>query len=360
ISMFNNKLVARLNWYEATDENSPAAIASTVTGRTVRIDNSSGLDWARKVVRVRNGQNPAATDFDNNTTNPLTAQMASEIQALWGLPYALDERWPAFGGPQGTSTNISKGKELQLTYNPTRSWTMKLTVGQQFATYQKALGELSEWIAYRKPKWEAMVAPDLQTEYTLANGNKMYLGKYWTGYGFSGDAGSNTTGQTGSPSATYASIVEPGLFQLISQQGAKSPNLREWSSTLLSSYNFSQGRLKGLGLGGSLRWQDRAVAGYYGETNPARYAHPAAGESSIVYPDLARPIYLPAETHIDLWVSYTRKVFSDKVRMKLQLNVRDVTEGGGLQPILFNMDGSAAQYRIKDPRTYFATTTFDF
>ncbi|MEO7413627.1 MAG: TonB-dependent receptor [Opitutaceae bacterium] len=360
ISMFNNKLVARLNWYEATDENSPAAIASTVTGRTVRIDNSSGLDWARKVVRVRNGQNPSATDFDNNTNNPLTAQMAAEIQALWGLPFALDERWPAFGGPQGTSTNISKGKELQLTYNPTRSWTMKLTVGQQFATYEKALGELSAWIAFRKPQWEALVAPDLQTEYTLANGNKMYLGKYWTGYGFSGDAGSNTTGQTGSPSATYASIVEPGLFQLISQQGAKSPNLREWSSTFLSSYNFSQGKLKGLGVGGSLRWQDKAVAGYYGETNPARYAHPSPGQSAIVYPDLARPIYLPAETHIDLWVSYTRKAFADKVRVKVQLNVRDITESGGLQAILFNADGSPAQYRIKDPRTYFVSTTFDF
>jgi hypothetical protein len=360
ISMFKNKLVARLNWYEATDENSPAAIASTVTGRTVRIDNSSGLDWARKVVRVRNGQSPSDPNFDNNTVFPLTDAMATEIQALWGLPFSNTERWPAFGGPQGTSTNISKGKELQLTYNPTRSWTMKLTVGQQFATYQKALGELSEWIAFRKPQWEKMEAADLQTIYTLNNGNKMYLGKYWTGYGFSGDAGSNTTGQTGSPSATYASIVEPGLFQLISQQGAKSPNLREWSSSFLSSYNFTEGKLKGVGVGGSLRWQDKAVAGYYGETDPSRYAHPSPGESSIVYPDLNRPIYLPAETHIDMWVSYTRKVFSDKVRMKVQLNVRDVTEKGGLQAILFNPDGSPAQYRIKDPRTFFATTTFDF
>lgn len=359
-SLFNNKLVARLNWYESTDENAPAAIASTVTGRTVRIDNSSGLDWARKVVRVRHGEDPAAADFDNNTTHPLTDQMAAEIQTLWGLPFSNTERWPAFGGPQGTSTNISKGKEFQLTYNPTRSWTMKLTVGQQFATYEKALGELSDWITFRKPQWEKMEAPDLQTIYTLNNGNKMYLGKYWTGYGFSGDAGSNTTGQTGSPSATYASIVEPGLFQLISQQGAKQPNLREWSSSFLTSYSFTQGRLRGLGFGGSVRWQDKAVAGYYGETNPARYAHPSAGQSAIVYPDLNRPIYLPAETNIDLWVSYTRRILADKVKMKVQLNVRDVTEDGGLQPILFNFDGSPAQYRIKDPRTWFVTTTFDF
>jgi hypothetical protein len=360
ISLFNNKLVARLNWYDATDENAPAPIASTVTGRTVRIDNSSGLDWARKVVRVRHGEDPTATDFDNNTVHPLTEQMASEIQTLWGLPFTLTERWPVTGGPQGTSTNISRGKELQLTYNPTRTWTMKLTVGQQFATYQKALRELTDWIAYRKPLWEKMAAPDLQTVYTLSNGNKMYLGKYWTGYGFSGDAGSNAQGQTGSPSATYASIVEPGLYQLTAQEGAKQASLREWSASYITSYNFQQGRFKGLGVGGSVRWQDKAVAGYYGELNPARYAHPSAGESAIVYPDLARPIYLPDETNVDLWVSYTRRVFSDRVKMKVQLNVRDVTEKGGLQAVLFNPDGSPAQYRIKDPRTYFLTTTFDF
>ncbi|HVS54083.1 MAG TPA: TonB-dependent receptor plug domain-containing protein [Opitutaceae bacterium] len=360
ISLFNNKLVARLNWYESTDENAPAPIASTVTGRTVRIDNSSGLDWARKVVRVRHGQSPSDPNFDNNTVFPLTDQMASEIQAVWGLPFTLNDRWPTFGGPQGTSTNISKGKELQLTYNPTRAWTMKLTVGQQFATYQKALRELTDWIAFRKPQWMAMAAPDLQTVYTLSNGNKMYLGNYWNGYGFSGDAASDANGPRGSPAATYASIVEPGLYQLTAQEGAKQPNLREWSWNYITSYNFQQGRLRGLGVGGGIRWQDKAVAGYYGETNPARYAHPSPGQSAIVYPDLARPIYLPAEAHIDLWLSYSRRVFSDKAKMKIQLNVRDAGESGGLQAILFNPDGSPAQYRIIDPRTWFLTTTFDF
>jgi hypothetical protein len=360
VSLFNNKLVARLNWFDSTDENSPQAIASTVTGRTVRIDNSSGLDWARKVVRVRHGEDPAAADFDNNTTHPLTDQMAAEIQTVWGLPFSNTERWPAFGGPQGTATNVSKGKELQLTYNPTRTWTMKVTIGQQFATYFKALREITDWINFRKPQWEKLVANDLQTVYTLSNGNKMYLGKYWEGYGFSGDAPSNTTGATGSPHATYNSIVEPGLYQLTAQEGAKQANLREWTANYLTSYSFQQGKLKGLAVGGSVRWQDKAVAGYFGDTNPAKFAHPTAVDASIVYPDLNRPITLKAETHIDLWVSYQRKMFSDKTKMKVQLNVRDATQKGGLQAILFNPDGTPAQYRILDPRSYFVTTTFDF
>ena len=113
-------------------------------------------------------------------------------------------------------------------------------------------------------------------------------------------------------------------------------------------------------MGGSLRWQDKAVGGYFGETNPARYANPAAGEFAIVYPDLNRPIYLPDEMNVDLWLSYSRRILSDKVRMKIQLNVRDVMEDGGLQAVVYNQDGSPAQYRIKDPRTWFVTTTFDF
>ena len=48
------------------------------------------------------------------------------------------------------------------------------------------------------------------------------------------------------------------------------------------------------------------------------------------------------------------------MQVKFQFNVRDLNQGGGLQCILFNADGSPAQYRILDPRTYYFTTTLDF
>jgi hypothetical protein len=40
--------------------------------------------------------------------------------------------------------------------------------------------------------------------------------------------------------------------------------------------------------------------------------------------------------------------------------VKDVTETGGLRALIYNADGSPAQYRIVDPRTFFVTSTFDF
>ena len=45
---------------------------------------------------------------------------------------------------------------------------------------------------------------------------------------------------------------------------------------------------------------------------------------------------------------------------KLQLNVRDVLENGGLEPIAVNPDGQKAAFRIKDPRQWFLSATFDF
>jgi hypothetical protein len=154
--------------------------------------------------------------------------------------------------------------------------------------------------------------------------------------------------------------VESVLFPVIAQQNTKAANLREWSTTLLTSYQIQTGRLKGLTFGGQYNWQDKAVAGYQSLLDPSTYSRPTATTANIVFPDLTKPIYTPAIDSLDLFASYTRKIWRDKMRMKIQINVRDVLEDGGLQAVVFNQDGSPAQYRIKDPRTWFVTTTFDF
>jgi hypothetical protein len=362
VALFDNKLVVRLNWYEATNEHAPSAAGSTPSGRLARIDTQSARDWATAVVRIRHGENPTVTGWGNNgnnTTNPLTAQMQDEIAALWGLPFD----WPQGANIQPTESNISKGSELQLTYNPTRSWTMKLTVGRQKASYSNSIKEMADWVAYRMPFWTSLRATDMAAEYIKADGTVLRLQNYWTGTGFSSDAGSTATGPnttgTGTPEQTYGSILTPEFYRLRGLENTNSPNLREWSATYLTSYTFPQEQLKGITVGGSVRWASNAVAGYYGLLDPSTYSHPGVGLASIAYPDLKKPIYTPAETNVDLWVSYTRKL-TDKIRMKIQLNVRDVTESGRLQATQFNLDGSPAGYRIVDPRTWFVTTTFDF
>lgn len=376
IAMFDNKLVARLNWYEASNENALSNGANTVVGRLQRIDTTSAKRWAEYVVRIRSGQNPATeVDFDSVTTRPLTAAQEAQVRDLqWGNFEFKDYNWPNYGAAtvNSTESNISKGKELQLTYNPIKNWTIKWTVGQQQSSYSKVGPEVSEWIDYRRPQWMALTAPDMPALITRPDGRQLSLRSFWTGFGFTrgypngtgsafaGDADSNSTGAINTPASTYTSIVESVLFPVIAQQNTKAANMREWSTTILSSYSVQKGRFKGLTFGGQYNWQDKAVAGYQSLLDPATYARPTPTTANIVFPDLTKPIYTPAIDSLDLFASYTRKIWRDKVRMKIQLNVRDVMEDGGLQAVVFNQDGSPAQYRIKDPRVWFVTTTFDF
>jgi hypothetical protein len=206
---------------------------------------------------------------------------------------------------------------------------------------------------------------DFSQTYAKQNGNLLFLGNFWNGFGFTqdatfNDAPSNSIEGTGTPATTYTSIVEAVLFPVIALQDTKAANLREWSTSVLTNYSFQQGKLKGFSVGGSYRWQDKAVAGYESLLDPTTYARPNATTANIVFPDLTKPIYTPSIDSVDLWASYKMRTWSDKVGLKVQLNVRDVFESGGLQAVVYNQDGSPAQYRIVDPRSWFVTTTFDF
>jgi outer membrane receptor protein involved in Fe transport len=368
VNLFDNKLVVRLNWYEASNENALSNGANTVVGRMQRIDTVAAKRWAEYVVRIRSGQNPAVetqADFHNVILTPTQEAAIRDLQ--WGNFEFKDYNWPNYGSAtvNSTESNLSKGKELQMTYNPLRNWTIKWTVGQQQASYSKVGPEVAEWEAFRKPQWQALTAPDIPNVITKQNGNQLFLANFWNGYGFTqgatfDDANSNSAGALNTPATTYTSIVEAIYLPVKALQNTTSSNLREWTTSVLSNYTFQKGRLKGFSVGGSWRWADKAIAGYQSLLDPSTYARPNATTANIVFPDLTKPIYTPAEASVDLWASYTRKIFSDKVRLKIQLNVRDALEDGGLQAVVFNQDGSPAQYRIKDPRTWFVTTTFDF
>ncbi|MCB1106333.1 MAG: hypothetical protein KDK74_16530, partial [Cephaloticoccus sp.] len=84
------------------------------------------------------------------------------------------------------------------------------------------------------------------------------------------------------------------------------------------------------------------------------------GQPVLDYSDVTRPIFDDGNYYTDLWVSYRTKILNDKVGMKLQLNINNVFESGGLRPVGVNFDGSPYAFRIIDPRQYVLTATFDF
>ena len=105
-------------------------------------------------------------------------------------------------------------------------------------------------------------------------------------------------------------------------------------------------------VGGSIRWDDQAIVGFLGAAPDA--------DGVVRRLDGSKPIYDKSRYYGDLLLSYGNlRFFNDKVRARLQLNVRNVLENGRLQRISFNPDGTAWNYRIIDPRQFILTATFD-
>jgi hypothetical protein len=369
LSLFDNKLVARINWFKSNNQTAVAIAAATAAGRVTLSDTTNMRGWAEWVVRYRNGEDTTAY-FGNNTVHPLTATEITQIQTLMGDPnysYA-NNSWPT-GWRASTQENRATGLEGQLIYNPLRNWNIKLTVGKQRSVYDNVAPQLFAWLAYRLPVWKNITVNDaaLQNEIlvtTAASGTgttPTLLSNFWHGYGFSANAKlSNASGLTPtwtSPEGYYNSTVLSDLAVMTGLQGQTVPNERQWTSDLISTYAFQDGWLNGFGIGGGIRWADKAIAGFYGDTTNLN------SSGQIAAYNLKSPIYTPATIAYDVWTSYTTKVpriFGGKVQVRFQFNVRDLSSKGGLIPIAYNMDGSPAYYRIKDPRQFLFTTTFDF
>jgi hypothetical protein len=118
----------------------------------------------------------------------------------------------------------------------------------------------------------------------------------------------------------------------------------------VSTYNFTDGRLKGVGIGGALRWQDSAATGYQLSIN----------SDEVQVPDLSRPFFGPDELNGDVWVNYRRPILDGKVDWKIQLNVRNLIGDNDMIPVVTNPDGNVAITRNPNPQEVFLSNTFSF
>jgi hypothetical protein len=254
----------------------------------------------------------------------------------------------------GTQDSKAEGYEVQVTYNPSRNWTMKLTGAKQETTYQNIAPQYDAWYAVRKPVWDAATAPDI-ADFTDGAGSQYSLRNFWTSYGYtSATRLSNTDGNTSAENYFNNTVVSQiGLAKAL--EGVVAPNQRKYRGSFLTNYTFSEGRLRGFSVGGSERWESKAAVGFKGKAaDPTRPTVLTASD-----PD--QPVYFDnGNYYTDLWFTYRTKIWNDKVGMKIQLNINNAFESGDLRPIAVNYDGTPWAFRIIDPREFILTTTFDF
>jgi outer membrane receptor protein involved in Fe transport len=358
--LFGNKLVARVNWYETESQNERTNAANLLLGRLAYNDTTTGLPWASAVQRIRNGlasgrtldQIVAVNNWNTEAINPVSDPTSQQkIYDLLKLPLNY------YSGLSSGATQQSKAKgvEVQLTYNPTRSWTMKLTGSKSEATYTDVAPQYDAWRAVRQPVWDAMAAPEIP-DFTDGAGNQYSLKKFWTGYGFASVARFDpNTGRITTPQDYDNNVVVSQVAIAKALEGAVSPLQRVYHASFLTNYQIREGKLKGVSFGGSARWESKAAIGFYGTVGD-----PTNSPTVINLNDITRPIYDDGNYYADVWLSYSRKIFSDRIGWKLQLNVNNVNESGRLMPTQVNFDGTSWAYRIIDPRQFILTSTFEF
>lgn len=235
-----------------------------------------------------------------------------------------------------TEDSFSEGYEIEFSAQPTRNWRLTMNASKTFATRKNIGGaNLAEFVS----AYEAFLSKTAVD----VNGNTFRPGgdlRIWWGGAGNETALFQWNLNVGSEYAARAL-----------QESTNVPELREWRFNTISNYDFTEGRLKGVNVGAALRYQSEVVVGYPPIPNPANSA-------KILF-DINNPYTGPAETDIDLWVGYGRKI-SEKIDWRIQLNVRSLGKSNDLIPITVQPDGSPAGFRIA-PRQYWSlTNTFRF
>jgi len=139
------------------------------------------------------------------------------------------------------------------------------------------------------------------------------------------------------------------VILLQAKDGAANQELRKYRVNLVNSYDFREGRFKGFGVGGAVRWQSKVAIGYLTKLNSLNNQVPI----------LDKPINGKSELNGDIWFSYSRKL-SAKIKWKAQLNIRNAIGSQSDIPIAANPDGKVALYRIAPEKAWYLSNTFSF
>lgn len=358
-------------WFFGSSYDTSTANAPLPAGWTV----ASHPELLNQPLRLRAAADPSSPtyiaegtlkpDGTRYTEPPLTEEEAEYRRAWfaarsdeeWARPFGMelfnslefDRDYTYWGGiwpdntpsnMKGIGDNLAKGWEFELTMNPTENWRILANVTKTETTTANVWGAIGEYIDNFAP-----VALDGWNR-ELISGTAI---DYWNRDGFADiDAwGNNGTQMFG---WDWFNDVNKAYLTKKEGEGKSVSQLRKWNATIVTAYDFTEGSLEGLGIGGSVRWQDKSIIGFY-----PKYLQ----DIQVWIDDLDKPIHSPARTNVDLWVNYTRDL-TDNIEWRIQLNVRNVFSSDELVATQANPDGTSAKYRIASGRTWEITNTFTF
>ena len=334
VQLLDQKLSVRVNWFElfqknATAEGGPGA---PLTGglRFWKDAELLGIpfeDALRVGLDARPNLTPNITSYEQ-MYDAIIGLNPQRQQDLFNIRFGPDGRTVLVDPNPGQTivTNaVAEGVEIDIVGNLTDNWRLMFNWGQQETT----------------PSGTAPIAG----EYVLA------LAENIESTGLSVVTAAPSLGEY-NPYGNSARSAINSLNALRAKDGTVSLEQRKHRVNLLSTYSFSEDtRLKGLTVGGAIRWQSSVATGY--ETQAV---------DGVVIPIISKPFWGPDEMNGDVWISYQKpiRIFNAPLDWKIQLNVRNAIGDSDYIPVVTNPDGRVAVVRNPPTREWFLTNTIIF
>jgi hypothetical protein len=276
---------------------------------------------------------------------------------------AMPDAYPSETPNVGSYSNVTtKGYELSVTFNPNRNWRMILTGSKNNIrstdlypdayTFLFAPNQFSDFTGI--PTWKKMV-----TELQKVAGGQA-----------SAQFDLDPTNPTHRQQATTDASLLAGFITAAENkwndgkalEGAVLAPNGEYAANALVNYSFTEGKLKGLGLGMNGRWRSGGVVGYY------RLPNAVTGTPEGVL-NINRPIMGDAFLEFAGLASYQWKI-SSRFSCRLQLNIENLL---GFDKLLLRGVGTDSnavfgpqyayvplRWELRRPRNFKFSATFDF
>jgi hypothetical protein len=346
ISVFDRKLTLRLNRFETSmvgePINSPYAAASFRS-----VVETAGF-WATQA-----NSGPENVPFMNAALERMFSALPANYRELYdfgvfGEAPELAHNFRSMAGLQDTTDFAAKGMEAGIVYNPTRNWRIMANVARQETVRSNAIPRTRAFVDLMLPVWNSSIT-DPVTGISVPMREIPWIG-YRDGFGPANPPPSEIQ--------TFGEFLDSNVTVPVAAaratDGLASVEQRKWRVNLVTNYAFGRdafgGKLRGWGVGGGLRWQSKLGLGY-----------PTSQDADgVVHFDLANPYYGPAQTNVDAWVSYKRKIWKDRIDWRVQLNIRNLISDQDFVGITVQPWGEVARVRIPPERRWYVTNTFSF
>jgi outer membrane receptor protein involved in Fe transport len=274
--------------------------------------------------------------FEDNLYNALSnAGRQAEWSTLSSGGGTTTERYTTPNNAASTQDTVSKGAAVEVYFRPNRNWDFVASFDKLENVVTRVGHEIGDFLAARAP----------------------YYKKYFT-EGLRVDGTNNTTVSSSTPLTNqFVSAIAANWVNEVLSEGTSNRGISPYTAKLVGRYSFSEGRLKGLGIGTNLRWESGKVIGY-GQKTAAfnfggleNYAGPAS--------DLSKEFKSDTVIAGGMVLNYSRKILNDRVRWKIQCNAQNLFSKTGLRAVAANSDGSPV-WAVSPPRTYELANSFEF